>query len=689
MKRHALAIALGLIFTSVALAAKPDGEPAAEPQLTTQPQPLALSESASDPALLAEVSRLVEASLEALRDRRDRRHQAFLKESLVKLPGFAPARWHSGFVQFDGDWVHVDQVPYLAGDSAAMRKYAELREKADRSHYPVATTAELSRVQLVNREVRVKRDSTQIPSAQTGRNLSYTRELREQLDTYARENLRLINTAGYSPGYARAQESLARWCDENGLPEEARVHWAHVFQQEPANQAAAVALGLVNVGGRFVERRDVERAQQLRDDMARSYEKWHAGLVKLCHQALSPEESVRAAALAELRKIDEPNAVYALERIALRELRHSSGRLDYAQDFDRAVVAILGKFDTQPATEALARLAVRHDAEAVRQAAADRLKGREPRSFAPLLLNGLTMPIDYDVRLVEDPVGQKQMVAQASQERSTHVAGVRDTRQIYNGKHLMLLKAAAKNRTNQVEAFNQRAAKLNNRIAAALARAVEIDRQGPFRDLVLAAELGAADPKRWWDWWYDYNEQYVSSDKPYYGYDYGWNAYDDYRRSYNESVVPRSCFAKGTPLWTLSGAKPIEQIKVGDRVLSQHPETGELSYKGVLITTLRPPSQMLTIRAGKSEITTTLGHPFFVVGKGWRMAKELTEADWICAQGQTLPIDAIEKAEQAEAHNLMVADFGTYFVGKDRILVHDNSPIPPTRLEMPGLLAVR
>ena len=37
----------------------------------------------------------------------------------------------------------------------------------------------------------------------------------------------------------------------------------------------------------------------------------------------------------------------------------------------------------------------------------------------------------------------------------------------------------------------------------------------------------------------------------------------------------------------------------------------------------------------------------------------------------------------------MVADFGTYFVGKDRILVHDNSPIPPARLEMPGLLAAR
>ena len=31
--------------------------------------------------------------------------------------------------------------------------------------------------------------------------------------------------------------------------------------------------------------------------------------------------------------------------------------------------------------------------------------------------------------------------------------------------------------------------------------------------------------------------------------------------------------------------------------------------------------------------------------------------------------------EPQQAYNLVVADFGTYFVGKSRVLVHDNSPI--------------
>jgi hypothetical protein len=501
--------------------------------------------------------------------------------------------------------------------------------------------------------------------------------------------LRLINTAGYSTGYARAQESLARWCSENGLPEEARVHWAHVFQQEPANSDAAAALGLVKVGGRHVARNQVERAKTRERDSARSLETWQAKLANLQKLAASPTPSVRDSALAELRTVNDPNSVYALERVTFSRWAREARRRDYADVFDREVVALIGKFDTQPGTESLARFAVRHDQQAVRQAAADKLKGRDLHAFVPLLLDGLTMPIQYDVQVVEDLLGHKQVVAQASQERSSHIAGLRDTRQVYNGKHLIQLTAAAEAKVKQVDTFNRQARELNSRIVAALARAVDIDREGPFRDLAFGAELGAADPKRWWEWWYDHNEQYVSSDKPYYGYDYGWSAFDDYRQSYRETVVPMSCFLKGTPVWTLSGPKPSEQLKVGDRVLAQNPETGELTYKGVLMTTLRPPSEMLTVRAGKSTITATLGHPFFVVGKGWRMAKELTEADWICAQGQTLPIDSIEQAKPAEAHNLMVADFGTYFVGKDRILVHDNSPIPPTRLEMPGLLAVR
>src|SRR4029079_1739851 len=100
-----------------------------------------------------------------------------------------------------------------------------------------------------------------------------------------------------------------------------------------------------------------------------------------------------------------------------------------------------------------------------------------------------------------------------------------------------------------------------------------------------------------------------------------------------------SCFVKGTPVWTLSGPKPIEELKVGDRVLSQNPDTRQLDYKAVFGTSIRPPSEMLTIRTGETALTTTLGHPFFVVGKGWRMATHLEDAVWMCARDRALTRD--------------------------------------------------
>jgi hypothetical protein len=55
------------------------------------------------------------------------------------------------------------------------------------------------------------------------------------------------------------------------------------------------------------------------------------------------------------------------------------------------------------------------------------------------------------------------------------------------------------------------------------------------------------------------------------------------------------------------------------------------------------------------------------------------------AGGQT--IDHIEEAAPAKAYNLVVADFGAYFVGDPGVLVHDNTYRKPTKALTPGLLA--
>ncbi|TEU30217.1 polymorphic toxin-type HINT domain-containing protein [Alkanindiges illinoisensis] len=108
-----------------------------------------------------------------------------------------------------------------------------------------------------------------------------------------------------------------------------------------------------------------------------------------------------------------------------------------------------------------------------------------------------------------------------------------------------------------------------------------------------------------------------------------------------------SGFAAGTLVHTDQGLVPIEQIKVGDRVLSK-PEDGigAQVYKSVVRTvkTDNVPVRLVKCIAQEvrdqarrdrkyisddelTNIIVTANHPFWVVGKGWVQAEDLRESD--------------------------------------------------------------
>ena len=120
--------------------------------------------------------------------------------------------------------------------------------------------------------------------------------------------------------------------------------------------------------------------------------------------------------------------------------------------------------------------------------------------------------------------------------------------------------------------------------------------------------------------------------------------------------------------------------------------TGQLAFKPVLATTFREPSPLIEMTAdghttGERALRTTLGHPFWVNGKGWRMAKQLKAGDILHTVRGSLRIDRVAETDPEEAYNLVVHDFGTYFVGAAGILIHDNTIRQPTRAIVPGLAA--
>ena len=69
------------------------------------------------------------------------------------------------------------------------------------------------------------------------------------------------------------------------------------------------------------------------------------------------------------------------------------------------------------------------------------------------------------------------------------------------------------------------------------------------------------------------------------------------------------------------------------------------------------------------------------------MAKELKIGDPLHTLNGAVVVDRLAESPAREAYNLVVSDFGTYFVGDQRILVHDNLPSQEPSVRVPGLAA--
>jgi hypothetical protein len=138
-----------------------------------------------------------------------------------------------------------------------------------------------------------------------------------------------------------------------------------------------------------------------------------------------------------------------------------------------------------------------------------------------------------------------------------------------------------------------------------------------------------------------------------------------------------SCFAQGTVVWTLLGPRPIETLSVGDRILSEDPSTGVLSYQSVAVVYHNPPNATLTIGFGSEEIVATPIHRFWRVGKGWALARDLKPGDPIRVLGSLARVTRVAPNVVQSVFNLEVPGGHDYFVGRAGVLVHDNTAVQP------------
>ena len=136
------------------------------------------------------------------------------------------------------------------------------------------------------------------------------------------------------------------------------------------------------------------------------------------------------------------------------------------------------------------------------------------------------------------------------------------------------------------------------------------------------------------------------------------------------------CFVAGTLVLTASGLIAIEQIKAGDLVYAADADTLEVSLKPVLETYVRETSELVHITVNGEEIVSTHDHPYYVNKKGFVSAELLwIGAELIDKNGKVFQVEQIYREklddESEKVYNFKVEDYHTYFVGENRILVHN------------------
>jgi hypothetical protein len=130
----------------------------------------------------------------------------------------------------------------------------------------------------------------------------------------------------------------------------------------------------------------------------------------------------------------------------------------------------------------------------------------------------------------------------------------------------------------------------------------------------------------------------------------------------------KACFAAGTPLRTPEGSRNIEDVRVGDLVLSrdEHNPDGLVVAQTVEEVFVRQ-GLIWHLHLGGQVIRTTAEHPFYREGDGWTACQELRVGDRLLTEDGTWVTveDLLDTGEWETVYNLRVAEFHTYFVGCD------------------------
>ena len=160
------------------------------------------------------------------------------------------------------------------------------------------------------------------------------------------------------PLTVKDQLTLATWCGDVGLADEARIHLMNVVRLCPNHTVALRRLGMQQYQGQWLPREEIQQRRRAAELAQRAMDHWRPILVGWRNEIEQGDSDARAKALDRLRGVTDPASFPAMEVV----LSQHSERLGLE------VVELLGNLARQAATESLVRHAVFSEFDEVRTA---------------------------------------------------------------------------------------------------------------------------------------------------------------------------------------------------------------------------------------------------------------------------------------------------------------------------------
>ncbi|MDB5346980.1 MAG: hypothetical protein JWP89_5357 [Schlesneria sp.] len=479
-----------------------------------------------------------------------------------------------------------------------------------------------------------------------------------------------------APKTAEGQLKLANWCRSQKLVDQERAHLSEMLTlSDPEIDRTPIyrRMGYRPLGGQWVSSAEYASAQTQVRQLQASLKEWAPKLERIARDwdaAPKPQQQAKE----KLNAIHEVAAIPAM-------LAASS----ISRPLALAVCDQLKEIDSFESSQALATIAVQSDWASVRDSATEALRGRRLEDFVPTLLAAMRSPFlvtkhnnnPISPRLIFREEADRYLAIDLSLVPVVaHVSVIPimrggpvilPTDKRFSNDLLRDVSAIDHDVHQRVDEENEFAEDYNARAASILSS--------------LCGQEQTSDPRFWWAWWHLYTGTVPVPKKC-------EVVHKQVPLPFDIVVYLRrcSCLVAGTPIQTDRGLIAVETIEVGDRVLSKDVETGELAYKPVLHTTERPAAPVKKLLIEGESIVASNGHHFWVSGKGWVKASELTAGVPVHTVTGTSRLKALEsQPEPASVYNLVVADFHTYFVGPSLILSHDVLQPALTNTKVPGL----